>query len=83
MLGESHDLVHEFPEYRDQIHALKLSDSRFIELFERYHEVNQEVIRIEQEIETPSDAYTEDLKKTRLLLKDQLYTILRSAADAG
>ena len=83
MLGESHDLVHEFPEYRDQFQALKLSDSRFAELFERYHEVNREVIRIEQEIETPSDTYTEDLKKTRLLLKDQLYTILRSAADTG
>ena len=78
MLGESHDLKAEFPEYRERILELKDSDNRFLELFDDYHKINYEVIRIEQGLETPSDFYTENLKKKRLLRKDQLYRILIS-----
>ena len=78
MLGESHDLLEEFPEYRDRILQLKESDDRFSALFEDYHRINHQVIRIEQGLETPSDFYTEDLKKKRLQRKDQLYRILTS-----
>ena len=76
MLGESHDLISEFPEYRDRILELKERDDRFLELFDDYHKINYQVIRIEQGLETPSDFYTEDLKKKRLKRKDQLYRIL-------
>lgn len=77
MLGESHDLFHEFPEYRDRIAELKAADPRFAELFNAYHAVNNEVERIELQLETPSDFYTEGLKKQRLHLKDEIYTALR------
>ena len=77
MLGESHDLFHEFPEYRDRIAELKDADPRFAHLYDDYHVVNDEVERIELEIETPSDQYTETLKKQRLHLKDEIYAILR------
>ena len=77
MLGESHDLFHEFPEYRDRIAALKDADPMFARLYDDYHAVNGEVERIELEIETPSDQYTETLKKQRLHLKDEIYAILR------
>lgn len=77
MFGEHHDLVHELPEYRDKIHEMKTSNSHFAKLFEEYDEVDHEIRRIEQEIETPSDEYTEELKKKRLSLKDQLYTMLK------
>lgn len=79
MTVEHHDLVHDFPEYRDQIHALKLKDNHFANLFEEYNKVDREVRRIEQEIETPSDAYTEEMKKKRVKLKDELYAILARA----
>jgi uncharacterized protein YdcH (DUF465 family) len=78
MLGETHDLIEEFPEYRDRILQLKENDDRFSALFEDYHRINHQVIRIEQGLETPSDFYTEDLKKKRLRRKDQLYRILTS-----
>jgi uncharacterized protein len=78
MLGESHELLAEFPEYRERILELKESDGHFSELFEDYHKINHEVIRIEQGLETPSDHYTEELKKKRVLRKDQLYRILTS-----
>jgi uncharacterized protein YdcH (DUF465 family) len=40
--------------------------------------VDHEIRRIEQEIETPSDDYTEELKKKRLHLKDELFAMLKA-----
>lgn len=74
MFGESHDLPHEFPEHILRIHELKERNPRFAKLFKEYHGVDREVRRIEQNLETVSDTYSEDLKKRRLLLKDRLYT---------
>lgn len=76
MYGEHHDLVHEFPEHRNKIHELKTHDHHFAKLFAEYHEVDREIHRIEQDIETPSDQVTEGLKKRRLSLKDQLLAML-------
>ena len=41
--------------------------------------LDKEIYRIEERIETPSDAYTEELKKKRLLVKDRIYAILSRA----
>jgi len=76
MSFEKHDLVHEFPELRDRIHELKISDHHFAKLFAEYHEVDHEVLRLEQGSEVSSDQYLEDRKKVRLSLKDQLYSAL-------
>ncbi|MEQ1601812.1 MAG: YdcH family protein [Methylophilaceae bacterium] len=48
-------------------------------MFDEYHEVNREVLRIEQNIEPVTDEYAEETKKRRLLLKDQLYAILNTS----
>lgn len=79
MLGEKHDLLHEFPEYKDKIHELKLSNEHFAKLFAQYHEIEHEVRRIEEGVETTSDEYLEERKKERLNLKDQLYEMLKEA----
>jgi len=76
---EKHDLVHELPEYRQQIHALKMSNTHFAKLFDDYHAKDREVHRIEQGTEVSSDVYAETLKKQRLFLKDQLLTMLKFA----
>ena len=79
MLGESHELKEEFPEHEELISELRDSDSEFAHLFDEYQEVNSEIIRTEQGIENHEDLYTEGLKKKRIVLKDQLYSmILRS-----
>lgn len=83
MLGENHDLFHELPEYQARIADLKTADPQFLKLYDDYHTVNAEVERIELQIETPSDAYTETLKKRRLHLKDELYALLRKAEHAA
>lgn len=75
---EQHDLNHEFPEYREQIRALKMSNGHFSRLFDEYHEVNRHVVRVEVQAELATDFELEDLKKRRLKLKDELYEIIRS-----
>lgn len=73
---EKHDLLHELPEHRDAIHDLKMSDAHFARLFDEYHEVDKEVHRIEENIETPSDEYTHERKTKRLALKDELLKMI-------
>ena len=77
MTIEKHDLIHEFPEYRDRIHDLKTTNHHFARLFDEYHDVDHEIHRIENGSENTSDEYLEVRKKTRLHLKDQLYHMLR------
>ena len=79
MLGEHHDLITEFPEYKDKIHELKMSNAEFAELYKQYQELDQEIYHIEEQFETPSDDYTEVQKKKRVMLKDQLYAMLKAA----
>ncbi len=74
---QHHDLLHEFPEFKEKIHELKISDAHFRRLFDEYHEVDKEVSRIESDIEPRAAFALEDLKKKRLLIKDQLFAILK------
>lgn len=78
MLNEKHDLVHEFPEYREVIHELKTTNNHFSRLFDEYHEVDHEIHRIESDIETTSDDYLEEKKKQRLHLKDELFKMIKA-----
>ena len=76
MLGEKHDLHHEFPEYEQEIRHLKMKNKHFARFFKEYDEITHEILRIQQGIETPSDDYVETLKKKRLFLKDELYFMI-------
>ena len=78
MVLEPHDLHHEFPEYGEAIHSLKVSNAHFARLFDEYHDVNKHVQRVETLAELATDAELEELKKQRLKLKDDLYGILKS-----
>jgi uncharacterized protein len=74
-----HELADEFPSDHALLHELKVHNAHFAALAERYHEVNREIHRIEVEIETPSDDYTETLKKKRLALLDEIAGIVTKA----
>ncbi len=78
MEGEKHDLVHEFPEYKEKIHQMKMDDTQFASLFNEYHKLNREIHRIETGVENTSDDYLEEEKKRRLKLKDDLFAMLQS-----
>ena len=77
MDGEHHhDLAHEFPEFKRRIRELKLASPEFRQLYDEYQALDKEIYRIEENIETPSDNYAEELKKNRVRLKDRLYGML-------
>ncbi len=77
MLGEPHDLLHEFPDLEAKISALRSSDEEFAELMTNYDNLDARVRKLE-ELGTPvADETIEDLKKERLLMKDRLYEFLR------
>ncbi|MEZ5572906.1 MAG: DUF465 domain-containing protein [Halioglobus sp.] len=79
MSVEHHDLIHEFPELKDRIHELKVSDTHFRRLFDEYHELTREIENMENEV-TPVASHTEDSAKVRRLhLKDELYRLLIAA----
>ncbi len=79
---DNHSLVNELPEYRDAIHILKMNDTHFARLFDEYHTADKEIHRIEQGSENTSDDYLAECKKKRLLLKDQLFDLLKAAETA-
>ncbi len=76
MLGESHDLLHEFPEYEGKIAELRENNEVFHNLMDEYDWLDAQIRSLE-ELSTPiADFHMEEMKKRRLLLKDRLYTIL-------
>ncbi len=71
-----------FPEYRDLITQLKGQDHHFTRLFDQHNELDQQIKNMEGRIVSASNEEIETLKKEKLALKDQLYTILKKAAVA-
>jgi len=76
MFGEHHDIPKEFPEYKDVIKKLCEEDSDFQLMYVEYHGLDDEILKIEQNVEATSDTYAEELKKKRALLKDRIYNRL-------
>ncbi|MDR2127452.1 MAG: YdcH family protein [Burkholderiaceae bacterium] len=68
-----------FPEYRELISSLKSEDAHFTKLFERHNDLDHQIKRMEEGTEPGSVTAIEQLKKEKLQLKDQIYTILRKA----
>jgi uncharacterized protein YdcH (DUF465 family) len=73
---EHHSLAAEFPHHRDAIHQLKQHDVHFQKLMAKHEDVDKEIVRMEEGIETPEDTVLTTLKKTRLELKDELLAML-------
>lgn len=75
---EKHDLLHEFPEYQDKIHELKLEDPHFRKLFDEYDEVEHEIRRFNSGAELASDTIIHARKAKLLHIKDAIFSILAS-----
>lgn len=77
MLGEPHDLVHEFPDLLAKIDEMRSNNDTFASLMRDYDELDARIRRIEELGNPVADETIEELKKERLLLKDELYDLLR------
>jgi uncharacterized protein len=73
---QKHDLLHEFPELKEKIHALKTSDAHFRKLFDEYHEIDHEIHSIETGATVTTDEHLTELRKKRVVLKDAIYAQL-------
>jgi|TARA_B100000809_G_scaffold84507_1_gene82979 Uncharacterized protein conserved in bacteria len=72
-----HELHEEFPDKIDRLRELKESDAHFAKISDEYHEINREIHRIETNIEPASPVHEEELRKKRLMLKDEIAQMLR------
>ena len=75
---EKHDLLHEFPEHQDKIHQLKTENHHFRKLFDEYHELDHQLLRMKSGIETATDEALMELKAKSLHLKDELYKMIKN-----
>jgi uncharacterized protein YdcH (DUF465 family) len=75
---EKHDLLHEFPEHQDKIHQLKTENHHFRKLFDDYHELDHQLLRIKTGIEIATDEALKELKSKSLHLKDELYKMIKN-----
>ncbi len=82
MSVEHHNLVTEFPEFKELIHELKVDNRHFQKLAGEQHELDKEIRRHDENIEPVSDAYLEGLKKKRLGIMDAIYAMLREHTKA-
>jgi uncharacterized protein len=76
-----HDLHAEFPDDGAVLHALKMNDAHFRARADQYHDLNREIHRIEIGAEAASDLRAEELKKSRLVLLDELSGMIAAARD--
>jgi len=76
-------LVVDLPEQKGTIHALKLGNAHFRHLLDQCHAIDEEIVRIETEVEPASDERTEQFKRRRLVLKNDLLAIILKAEAAA
>ena len=79
---EKHTLVQDFPEHHHTIRHLKMNDKHFVKLFDEYHQVDNEVLEIEEKNSPVEDNYLETLKRQRLHLKDLLFRMISKTENA-
>jgi hypothetical protein len=77
-----HPFVIEFPNHRETIRSLKLGDGKFREMFDHYHLLDDEICRIEEEVEFATDQQLDELKFKRAKLKDALYVAVQKHESA-
>lgn len=69
-----------FPEYRELITKLKISDRHFVHLFEQHNHLDQKIKNMEAGQPPSTHEQIEVLKKEKLLLKDQLQAYLKKVS---
>jgi uncharacterized protein YdcH (DUF465 family) len=77
MLGEMHDIMHEFPNLEELISDLHEQNAEFAQMMDEHDQLDSKIRDLEVHDQPTSDFRMEDLKKQRALLKDRIYEILR------
>ncbi|MEJ1379410.1 MAG: YdcH family protein [Candidatus Sedimenticola sp. (ex Thyasira tokunagai)] len=80
MLGEMHDILHEFPNLEGKINELHETNVEFAGLMDKHDKIDGEIRNLEEQGSPTTDEHMEELKYLRAGLKDQVFTLLRSLA---
>jgi uncharacterized protein YdcH (DUF465 family) len=63
-------------EYRDEIHDLKQENAHFARIFEEHNDLDNKIEHAENGDTPMGDVELENLKKEKLLLKDEAYKMI-------
>ena len=74
-----HELIEEFPDQIDALRTLKGSDAHFARLYDEYHTINEAIYRAETDVEPTDDLHMGEMRKQRMMLKDQIAAALRAS----
>lgn len=75
---QKHDLVNEFPEFKDKIHDLKMTDNHFKKIFDEYDEIDHQIHNVETGANPTTDEHLNELRLKRVSLKDSIYRYLKN-----
>lgn len=75
-----HELAEEFPGQADTLRRLRQSDAHVARLMDEYHQINRTLHRVETNLEPMCDVEALRLRKTRVVLKDEISQALARAA---
>lgn len=79
----SQDLHDVFPGDEALLRRLKMEDHHFQALADRYATLDQQILQISLGLDAASDERTEELKKQRLQLLDELAALIAAARRAA
>lgn len=74
-----HELSEEFPDKTNEISSLKQSNAHFARLVDEYHEVNRDVHRAETNVQPTDELHEAEMRKKRMVLKDEIWKMLSAA----
>jgi uncharacterized protein YdcH (DUF465 family) len=74
---EKHSLLKEFPDHHHTIRHLKMNDAHFAKLFDQYHELDNEIFKLESDNSPTTDQYLDTQKLKRVRLKDVLFDLIK------
>lgn len=78
-MAAPHAIHEEFPDDSEIIHELKISDAHFARLLAEYDSVNDEVVAAETFVKPTSEEYESELRRRRVLLKDDIARAISAA----
>ena len=76
MYGVRHHITEEFPSFTSDISDLKHKDPQFARLLTEYDQTDKKIYGLEIMSRPVADAYVDELKKRRVVLKDKIYGAL-------
>ena len=74
-----HELIEEFPDQIDALRRLKGNNAHFARLYDEYHTINEAIYRAETDVEPTDDLHMGEMRKQRMVLKDQIAAALRAS----